>query len=71
MAVSIDQMPVAFKCPACGKVARTTGAYVLRQPLTCPLCKAEIEEVKIRTDVKRSRENFSRTVKELEGGNKG
>jgi hypothetical protein len=33
----------------------------------CPLCQAEVDEQKVYADVKRSQENFSRTVKELEG----
>jgi predicted RNA-binding Zn-ribbon protein involved in translation (DUF1610 family) len=69
--VSIDQMPVAFKCPACRKVARTTRAHLLREPVVCPLCQAEIAMSQIAADVKRSRENFSVAVREMEGRSLG
>jgi predicted RNA-binding Zn-ribbon protein involved in translation (DUF1610 family) len=64
---SIDQMPVAFKCPACGVVVRTTRAFLLKPPLACPKCHESIELANIQADVKRSMENFGKTVHDLDG----
>jgi len=63
---SLDQIPIAFKCPACGKVVRTTRVFLLKPPLACPLCHESVELAKIQAEVKRSMENFSRTVRELQ-----
>ena len=63
---SIDQIPIAFKCPACGIVVRTTRTFLLKPPLACPQCHESVELAKIQPEVRRSMENFSRTVKELQ-----
>jgi hypothetical protein len=64
---SLDRLPIAFKCPACRKVIRTTREFLRKEPLACPKCFAEIERAKIEADVKKSFVDYGRTVTELEG----
>jgi len=64
---SIDLVPVAFKCPVCSRVVKSTRAFVFKKPLACPLCHKDIEVEKIQADIKKSLENFGKTVRALEG----
>ena len=63
---SIDLIPVAFKCPACRNIVRTTRAFLMKPPLACPQCHEPVELAVIQADVRRSMGNFGKTVKELQ-----
>jgi predicted RNA-binding Zn-ribbon protein involved in translation (DUF1610 family) len=64
---SIERLPLVFKCPWCGKVARTTRAFLLKEQLDCPDCGKEIPRYHMDWYAKKSMLDCGKTMADLEG----
>ncbi len=65
---TIDKLPLAFRCPACGKVVRTTRGFLLKERLDCPQCGKEVPRNHLQWYAQKCMLDFVKTVKDLEQG---
>ena len=65
---SIEQLPLAFKCPKCGKVVRTTRGILLKVPLRCPQCQGEVPREHMEWYARKSMLDYGKTLSDLEEG---